>query len=288
METLNQLVTKNWDATTVDMMRKLKGYAVQLQNTVGADQLGRPVALVDVGALMATGLIKPLDKLLETNEASLYLPISYLEGMPTIYGTPIWEKLDGESVEYYELFKRYRSLLDNKGLRSIHKLAAESGVPIINLELLRQAHFWQLRVSAFDVYRKKEREYMMDFYRDEVQEKHRLKASELFGICTKYVTDNTQLLTPKSALEWAKLAVELERISVGLQPNKPGMIAEGAPANIVNIQNNLGAAANGTAATGNIDEDRLRLKQMLNVMGNIGLFKDVLDVEIEEVIEDGE
>lgn len=280
-----QLAVKEWDEGQIAMLTKLKRYSTQIQNMAPKDPSGRPLALANSQYLLQSGLVKPLDVLLTEQDPNLYLPISYLEGMPTIYGVPIWEQLEGEPIEYYELFRRYRTLIDDKGLRSVHKLSKESGVPVRNLELLRQAFFWQTRVSAFDVYRREEREYMLEFFRDEVQEKHRRTARELFDKCTKYILDNTQLLSPKTALDWAKLAVELERISVGLNPDKPGTIRDQGPTSVVNIQNNVGGVTeHGTAVTGNLDEDRTRLKQFIHVMNSIGIIqpKEVEEVEVIE------
>lgn len=275
------LSIRDWDKDTINMMHKLRRYATRLQAEVPRDGLDRPLALVNIPELQASGLSASLDFLLEQRPPHLFLPITVQDDIPTIYGTPIWEILEGEPVEYYNLFKIYRSLATKAGARSIYKVSKETGIEPRKLEILRQTYFWSLRAEAFDAYREKEEQLLLAWHQRVLLQDHRKTATALFDMATKYIENNADKLTPTTALKWAELAIKLGRLSVGLHPDKPDTTYEDRPTvNIVNTVNT--SDAHGTGATGDINEDRQRLKQLLNVMNNIGLFQAPEVVEVEE------
>lgn len=282
----NQLATQDWDNTTVKVMRKLQLYVTQLEAMLPRDSLSRPLALVNPTAVLGTSLIQPLDVFLDEPPADAVLPVSYLDGVPTIHGAPIWELLEGEKLEYYKLFKRYRELQDDKGTRSIYKLHKETGIAARHLELIKQTHAWNARVTAFDAYVETERQHVLNVQQQQLQGRHNGAARQLFDQCTQYMLDNVQMLTPTTALKWAEMAIKLERLSVGLLPDKPGEIGA-SDGTTINIQNNVPVAdtaqEHGTGATGDKMEDKQRLSQLLNVMDKIGLFAggpgDVIEVD---------
>jgi hypothetical protein len=287
-ETKAVSAVREWEPDFVTMMKSLRTYVTKLQSSTPIDALGKPTALVNPTAIMATGLTTSVERLVDNPPEGALLPISNLEGMPTIFGVPIWEKLEGEKLEYYELFKRYRMMADEKATRSVYKLFLETAIPVANLEILRQVYNWQVRAQAFDEYMTKERNALLEIRRKEIEGRHAKVAQKIFDECTTYLLDNTQMLTPKTALQWAQLAMNLERISAGMTPDKPGTIGEKTSPTI-NIQNNVGVDTKqegGTGVTGNSEEDKNRLKQLLNIMDGIGLFqqeKKVIDVESEGV-----
>lgn len=287
----NQIAVRDWDENTVKVMKKLSRYISQLESTLPKDSLNRPLALVNPTAVLSTGLLMPLDEFIDSPPSEVILPISYLEGLPTINGVPIWEKLEGEKIEYYKLFKRYRELQDEKGKRTIYKLHKETGIPVSYLELIRQTHAWQIRVKAYDEYMEAERQHIIEMQQRELQGRHRAVAKQIFAKCTEYMLENVQMLTPRTALQWAELAVKLERISLGLQPDKPGTI-NNKDTPIINIQNTVNTVPNkndnGTGITGDLSEDRQRLAQLLSVMDKIGLFNQMKEeaIDIEPVEEE--
>ena len=292
------IVLGDWDSTTVAMMKRLRRYVTQIQGTLPQDPQNRPLMLVNANEVQKTGLLKSLEEIIEEPPNDMLFPVSYMEGIPTIFGTPIWEKLEGENLTYFELFKRYRSLPKTHQTRSIYKLSQECGTPITHLELLRQCYHWGDRVVAYDLYLHEQQEIILEQRRKEIQGKHSKAASELFNKCTEYMIANIDKLTPKTALEWAEMAVKLERMSVGLQPDKPGMTdgnhSSGTTVNINNSQltkNGDGSPdttkQHGTGVTGNKEEDKDRLAQMVNVMQKIGLFETKTEVkDMEEVSDD--
>jgi len=279
-----------WDQPYVDMMSTLKRYVGQLQNAQPLDTYGRPTSLVNPQALLATGFRTPIDDLLDNPPEGAVLPISYLEGLPTIEGIPIWEHMDGEPIEFYGLFKRYRNMRTTKESRAVFKLAAEVGSAVKHVEIIRQAYHWQARVTAYDNYVEQERQEQLELRRAEIEHRHATTAEQLYRISSKYLLEHEDLLTPKVAMQMLDVAVKLERASTGMA----SMEGRGAPRQILNIQNNVGAVSGGSGeapqlVTGKLEEDKTRLSQVLNVMNKLGLIEPEAEVEIveAEVIDDG-
>lgn len=289
-------LTLTWDKETLGMMKRLRRYVTQIQGTLPLDNLNRPMMLVNAKKVQDEGLIKDLETLIEEPPKELLFPVSRIEGMPTIYGTPIWEKLEGEPMEYFEVFKKYRELgaITTAGphskSRSIYSLSKNTNCNIKQLELLRQCYHWGERVRAYDDYMEEQQAIMIERRQREIQGRHSETARQLFNTCTKYMLENTEQLTPKMALEWAELAAKLERISSGMLPDKPGTTEN--PTQQININNsdhnpNRTNDSHGTGVTGNQEEDKDRLTQLVNVMNKIGLFESNVEVkDMEEVQED--
>jgi hypothetical protein len=92
-----------WSTTTLAAMKDLAQQVQELQNdipqsNVSADQDSWPLAYIDP-TLVATGDIM-----------GATIPLTYLEGYPTVDGVPFWERLENESSEYYKVFKEYRDM----------------------------------------------------------------------------------------------------------------------------------------------------------------------------------
>lgn len=272
-----------WTESYGRMMTTLRGYVTRLQSLVALDSLGRPTTLVNSQAVLSTGFTVPIDDFVDKAPADTFMPISYLEGLPTIEGIPIWEKLEYEPLEAYNIFKRYRAMRESsQKQRAVYKLALETGMEVRNLEILRQVYHWNLRVNAYDLYMDQERATQLEMRRVEIEGKHAEAAKKLFGISTEYLIGHADLLTPKLALQMLDVATKLERISSGMAPDAR-VTASGVP---ITIQNNIGETTKigvqqVTTLTGELDKDKDRVKQVLNIMNNIGILKSS---EPEEVI----
>lgn len=273
-----------WNASEAKMMSRLRSYVTQMQGQCPTDPIGRPTVLVNPHAILATGFTKPVEDLIDHPPIGAMMQVSYLEGLPTVDGLPIWEKLENEPIEYYQLFKRYRSMKDAKTQRAVYKLALESGMEARQLEILRQTYHWNVRVEAYDTYLAQEREVQLELRRQEIEGKHANTAEKLYKLSSQYIEEHPELLTPKLALQMLDMAIKLERTSVGAHPEgvRASQIPQGPS---VTIQNNLQApqATANTLVTGNADEDKDRLMQVLNIMNKIGLIKE--EDEDDNIIE---
>lgn len=273
-------------------MGTLKRYVSQLQGSQPLDALGRPTALVNPQALLATGFRTPIDDLLDDPPVGAVLPINYLEGLPTIEGIPIWEHMEGEPIEFYQLFKRYRNMRTSTTSRAVYKLALEVGSEAKHVELIRQAYHWQIRVGAYDYYVEQERNEQLELRRAEIEHKHAKTAEQLYKISSQYLLDHEDLLTPKVAMQMLDVAVKLERASLGMA----AVESRGGSRQVLNIQNTVNSAntpvdsggGEGTLISGKLEDDKTRLTQVLNVMNKLGLMAEAEVETVEaEVMDDG-
>lgn len=279
-----------WDKPFVGMMRNLKKFVTQLQIAQPNDAYGRPTVLIDPQSVLSTGFITPIDTLMDNPPEGLIQPIQYMEGLPTIQGQPLWGQLEGEPVEFYNMFRRYREMNTTKENRAVYKLALEVGLDVRYLELVRTCYQWPIRVQAYDAYMAQERADILERRRQEVENKHAQAAETLFSMSTQYLQENYEMLTPKVAMQMMDLAVKLERLSLGMG----GSSARGdAAGSVVNIQNNV--QTNGTPVTqesglvtGNLDADKERLSQVLNVMNKLGLMHDESAITEAEYTEEND
>lgn len=164
----------------------------------------------------------------ETPPDEAIVPISYLEGFPTVLGLPIWERLDGEPIPYYELFKSYRQLKETEGRRSLQEVARRANLEVRTIHTLSRVFHWTLRTTSYDANRARELEVTKQRLEKDLEGRHSRTAKDIFQICESYLKDNREQLTPKTALEWMELAVKLERLSIGLHPDKPSIRPEDA------------------------------------------------------------
>ena len=285
MNAVSTLRAEEYIATMV----KAKPYVMQLQNNQAVDGLGRVTALVNVQSIIETAFEETPEQLIDCPPIGAVMPVVYVEEIPTIYGSPIWEKLEGEDVEAYELFKKYRSMeVDDKTRRSIFKLSADSKCSIKNLELLRQNYHWSIRAHAFDVYKQQERELVLQLRQQEIEGRHAETAKQLYDKATQYLLKHEDMLTPKTAIQMLETAAKLERLSAGMADGRRNTYGTEAPA--INITNNLGdkavAESQNTVITQSVDQNKERLMQVLNIMNSIGALKQedtIVDVEVEDI-----
>ena len=278
----------SWDASMLTMMSKLKKYTAILQRSIAKDSNGLPMKLINPEAVMQTGMVDSAEDLMDQTDLDLFLPITFSEGIPIVGALPIWERLEGEPVDYFSLFKRYRDKTDAKVPRAIFKLSAETGVDVRILETLRQVYNWSVRVQAYDGWLRLERQMAAEARQRELEGRHANAADQLFKASTEYLKAHQDELTPKLALQMLDMSVKLSRMALGLSENP----THGT--NAITIQNNIGTSAaviesaEQTTVTGNVEADKTRVKQLLNIMNSIGVLsppaeEEVIDVQCEAV-----
>lgn len=205
-----------WTPTEIANTRKLGERTSLLQRDVptrAEDDL--PLAYVDATILVS---------LLSTDDPTEALvPLSYLEGYPTVHGkgTPFWDRLDNENPKCYELFKSYRDMKYTRGTRSIAEVAALANLAPSLVQSISMVNHWSLRVRAYDLYQDQLLEARRRSEIKRMENKHAAKAEEIFDLCTQLLEQNKDALTPKDALGWIRVAIELHRLSLGLHPNRP-------------------------------------------------------------------
>jgi hypothetical protein len=250
---------------------------------------------IDADIIMSQFVNASVEELLANTPSNAITPLSCLEGYATTPdGLPFWERLDGEQIQYYELFKAYRDMIYTKlpvsgdrekilegpditnprsitSLRSLYIVAqrADIGRPVI--KTISQMYHWAYRVKAYDLFRRAHIERTREFEVERMQNTHATAARKIFDRCLTFIEDHVDELNPKTALEWLQTAVELERLSLGLNPNKPDTDSGDRPWVQINQQSISADQVNqqeisiGGAPGNNIKREQ-RITEILNIL----------------------
>lgn len=278
-----------WDDRVFSVYRSLRANFEQLQKHISFNHHGQPNSFVNI-----TELLRHNSDLNFANlDERLFLPVIIQEGIPTINAIPIWERIEGEPTEAYEIFKQYRMMKELNKTRTMYNLSLLTNVPVSHLETMRHLFNWNYRIQAFDAYTAAERQLMLEQYRVEIEGKHLKIANKLAEQAFNYFKDNESMITPKVALQMLDWAVKLERITTGLNPDGKGTI-NGSERIQLNVQNNIANTGDNTtsSSTSNkteveqTEEDKDRLATMVNILNEIGVLtpdSSVVDVDYEDV-----
>lgn len=164
------------------------------------------------------------DTFTEDDLMTCIVPLDYSEGFPTVDGLPFWERLDGETIDDYKLFKTYREMKYNtvQEKRSLVKTSEVTGVPVKVLKVIQRTQHWLDRVTAYDIYKDNELEMEKQIQRRKLQEGHVSKATELLEMAFTQLMNHPEALDSKEAINLFEKCVHISRVSVGLYKDKPG------------------------------------------------------------------
>jgi hypothetical protein len=244
--TINDNELLKWDPTKTAMQVRLGELVQYFQVGIQNNAQGIPSAYVDPTIMLPYLIdIESPDDLPDDIVMKAKTPISYEDGIPTVEGVPVWERLEGEPIPYYSLFKEYRNMkyigLDEGGssfTRSIAKLSSTSQLTGRQLSALARAYHWQMRAKAYDDYKAKEREAIRRREVELLESKHARVSNQLLDQAVTYLLDHPEQLNPKTAIDLTKLAMEAGRLALGLNPDKPGSATHssggGTKVNIIN------------------------------------------------------
>lgn len=257
-------------------------YNLQTKQALNHNDL--PLSYIDPQAIVATGLIREITSD-EANAA--IIPLDYLEGYPVINGLPFWEKLDGEVLYFYRLFKSFRDMKEESGSRSLLKVAELSGQAFKVINNLSRAYHWQLRVKAYDSYKDIQLDTIRRTNIQKMENKHYKMAEMLFDKIKEIIEDILTKLkaepnkTPEYQVQirsWFKEAVKLERLSLGIAIDKPSEIQEAVGSVItnytINRPDNRQVNINPNKDTA-IKTDKL--EAVLDVLSNAGVLNQLLE-----------
>jgi hypothetical protein len=301
-----------WEDGKTSMQVKLGELIQYFQVSIVNNSDGIPRCYIDPTVIMPYLLeVEQPDDLSDAVVEAARTPISFEDGFPTIEGIPFWERLEGEAMPYYKLFKEYREMkylaeVNKTGIltRSIAKLAESTGMTGRQLNALSRIYHWQVRVKAYDSYKATERQLAKQQDINLLEEKHAKVSNQLLDQAVSYLLEHPEQLSPKVAIELASLAMRSGRLSLGLNPDKPGSDSGGngraTNINITNQANALGNAGEGTT----ISDDGLsaverktkensakptHLQSILHVLNQSGAFDNAIIpevIDVEEIEED--
>jgi len=155
--------------------------------------------------------------------------IEIFDGFATVDGLPIWERLSGERMDFYSIFKIYRDmkygLLDSGDYvmqnRTIAGLGRQLNVSGSLLATLAKIYNWSVRCDYYDFYMGREIAKRKAQQVQLVQSDHFKLANKLMKQASDYLEKHVAALKPKDALEMLELGLRYSRISIGLSADKP-------------------------------------------------------------------
>lgn len=256
-----------WESTMITVMRDLANRVSSLQASLPTNSDGLPLAYINAAVVLEKGLLQ--DSLSKEDSDASVVHINFLEGFPTVDGLPFWERLEGEVIDYYDIFKSYRNMKDGKGSRSLSAVAEIAHIPISHVHVLAQIYHWTARVKAYDMYKHAEIEAERHRFVKIMESRHREAAEVLFKDCIEYMKSNMKALQPKDAIKWLEMAVKLERLSLGLDPEKPYFKGEGASADGKTIIQNYQIAPQAPGVSQN-DQVTSQLQEVIQILNASG------------------
>lgn len=298
-----------WDTPKTQLQSRLGDIVQYFQIEIPCPNNGIPIAYIDPTAIMPVIMdINTPDDIDDTVLSQARIPISMEEGYPTIDGIPFWERLEGEPVPYYKVFKEYRDMkyIDDKtghGNRAIARLAESTMMSGKQLNALAKVYHWQSRVKAFDLFKSRELAAMKARNIDLLEEKHAKVSNQLLDQAVTYLVEHPEQLSPKVAIDLANLAMRSGRLALGLNPDKPGDSSSsgssGRSINIINQNNSVGEGGQMTQVnsldglseverkTQENAQDISHLQSVLHILNKSGAFQQAADnVEVAEDEED--
>lgn len=241
--------------------RKLGQFVQELQRKLPQNN-GLYTALINPSVLAPR--ILDWDSAADISDETLkkaQFPLEVFSNVVVINGVPAWERLSGERIDFYNIFKIYRDmrygLLDSGEYvllnRTIAGLSTMLNVTGNYLSCLAKVFNWTIRCAYYDKYmeleivKRKTQEIQL------LQNDHLKVASKLVSTAMDYLKTNIRQLKPSEAIQMLELGLKYSRISLGLQGDKPGTPGSANNAPTLAIFNNT---TNNTA------------EQMLNVSAN--------------------
>lgn len=220
------LALLSWEENgLVGTQTKLANFVSQLQSMLDINAAGIPCSYIDPTVIAeCVPYAESTDDIPEEKYNASIIPIEFEDGIPIVNGIPVWERLDGEPIAYYKIFKEYRDmkLNDPARSRSMGRMAENMDVPGKFLTILSKIYNWMFRVKAFDMNYENEIALKRHHMALDLETKHSKYANTLVENAMKYLEEHPAQLNPKIAMQMVEIGMKYGRISVGLQGDKPG------------------------------------------------------------------
>lgn len=235
-----ELALVNWSQGQFDVQRKLGNFVQYFQVNLPTNSYGVPLKLINP-VYIAEHILncETTDDMDDDIVEAAELSIDFEDGMPIVEGVPLWERLDGEPIDYYKLFKSYRDELYVSGARAVAKVAQTFGVLGRNVSALAKVFHWQLRCRAYDLFRKLEADRKRQYAIELLETKHSKAADKMMEQALEYMESHPEQMNHKHAIAMMQLAMKAGRLALGLNPEKPGS-TDGSPN--ININQTTGSS----------------------------------------------
>lgn len=294
-------------------LKRLASVVAQLQASFESG--GQIRAIVDP-ALIASELpyTESLEDFTDDMKERSTMVVEYIDSTPTIQGMPVWDRLPGERVDFYNVFKLYRDsryfLVDTGEYaivnRALAGLARQLQIPGAILSYISKLYSWKSRCLLYDQYMESEMQKRRVQNEILLRNDHLAVAQKLCKKAWDYIDKNFTKLNPKEALQALELGIKYSRISVGLLPDKPGATVAGNQTNL-SIYNtttnntadqmlnvNAGVAPTGQGASSAVErqlqqdmKDENNILSILHVLQASGAMKSAIHADLIENGDEG-
>lgn len=292
MESTELLV--QWDSGKYQYHRKLGAFVSYFQMNMNTNNAGIPFQLVNARTIAENMLdCQTTDDLPEEVLEAATVDVDFDDGMPIVDGLPIWERLEGELVEYFKYFKYYRDSLYVSGSRALTKTAEHFKVEGKIIQVLSKVYHWAIRCKAFDFNKKVERERFRQFQIQKLESSHMSASATLLEQGLAYLEAHPEQLNPKVAIQMVEVAMKSGRLALGLSGDKPA-----APnINIHQTANTSGSEVSmsteiNSGGGKSAEPDASYLQSIVHILDQSGALdqakQDALEAEYEELPDDAE
>lgn len=227
---------------TLQITAELKRLASVVAQLQASFELGGQVRAIVDPALIASELpyTEDLADFTDDMKERSTMVVEYMDSTPTIHGMPVWDRLPGERVDFYNVFKLYRDsryfLVDTGEYavvnRTLAGLARQLQIPGAILSYISKLYSWKTRCALYDQYMETEMQKRRTQNEMLLRNDHLAVAQKLCKKAWDYLDKNFTKLNPKEALQALELGIKYSRISVGLLPDKPGATVAGNQTNL--------------------------------------------------------
>lgn len=192
------------------------------------------------------------------SQATMQLQI--MDEFITYDGCPIWERIEGERVDFYNVFKVYRDmrygvLTDGDFVLRPRTLAGAARMLFLSpmlLNTLYKIYNWEARCICYDNFMQIQRAKRQAQEVQLLERDHLAVSQKLLKKAETYIDKKIEAFRPADVIDLLEIAFKFGRISLGLAGDKPGNGMNGSKVSISNTINNNSA------------------EQMLNIQAPIG------------------
>lgn len=227
---------------TLQVTAELKRLASVVAQLQASFEIGGQVRAIVDPTLIAQELPynESLEDFTDDMKERSTMEIDYMDSTPVIQGAPVWDRLPGERVDFYNVFKLYRDsryfLIETGEYaivnRTLAGLARQLGIAGATLTYISKLYSWKARCALYDQYMETEMQKRRVQHEVLLRNDHLAVAQNLCSKAWNYLEKNFAKLSPKEVLQALDMGIKYSRISIGLLPDKPGTAVAGNQTNL--------------------------------------------------------
>lgn len=220
-------------------LKRLASVVAQLQASF---EIGGQIRAIVDPALIAQELpyTESLEDFTDDMKERSTMEVDYIDSTPSIQGAPVWDRLPGERIDFYNVFKLYRDsryfLVDTGEYaivnRTLAGLARQLKLPGVTLSYISKLYSWKPRCVLYDQYMEAEMQKRRVQNEILLRNDHLAMAQKLCAKAYDYLEKNFLKLSPKEVLQTLEMGIKYSRISTGLLPDRPGAAVAGNQTNL--------------------------------------------------------